>query len=303
MASVLFRIDRRCDLLEMSSVASVWNSQGGQFWYDGELVLADRLSLPIGDPALLYGATLFSTMRIYENSLNHPLTQWQAHCDRLRNSVVAFGWVEPDWQRIRSGTQLLLTDYPVLRLTLFADGREWITGRALPPDLAQRQTRGIIAWLADNVGIRSLPDHKTGNYLLPWLAQQQAQQQGAQEAILSDRQGHWLETATGNLWGWADGVWWTPMTDALPGLARSRLMSQLKNQGIEARETVWTADRVAGFETMAYSNCVVEVVPIRLIRSGIAEDLIYDSAHSAVQRLRSQFVGSELLIEPPGSQT
>jgi branched-subunit amino acid aminotransferase/4-amino-4-deoxychorismate lyase len=270
-------------------VAAESNSQGGQFWYDGEMVVSDRLALPISDPALLYGATVFSTLRIYGNSLDHPLTQWQAHCDRLRTSIAAFGWVEPDWVRLRSGAQLLLADYPVLRLTLFADGREWINGRALPPDLAQRQTQGIIAWLADEVGMRSLPSHKTGNYLMPWLAQQQAQRQGAQEAILVDEQGQWLETATGNLWGWADGIWWTPLSKALPGLARSALISRLHDHGIEVREIAWSADRVAGFEAMAYTNCVVEVVPIRLIRQAMAEELTYDAAHLALQGLRLQF--------------
>jgi branched-subunit amino acid aminotransferase/4-amino-4-deoxychorismate lyase len=289
MVPVLLRIDRRGGLLKMSSVAAESDFQGSGFWYDGELVLADRLSLPIGDPALLYGATLFSTMRVYGHSLDHPLTQWQAHCDRLRTSVAAFGWIEPDWQRIRLGAQLLLTDYPVLRLTLFADGREWITGRALPPDLAQRQAQGIIAWLVNEVGMRSLPSHKTGNYLTPWLAQQQAQRQGAQEAILVDDRGQWLETATGNLWGWADGIWWTPSGEALPGLARSALISRLHHHGMEVRETVWTADRVVGFETMAYTNCVVEVVPIRLIQQATAEELTYDAAHSALQGLRLQF--------------
>jgi branched-subunit amino acid aminotransferase/4-amino-4-deoxychorismate lyase len=273
----------------MSSVAAELNSQGEQFWYDGEMVVSDRLALPIGDPALLYGATVFSTLRVYGNSLDHPLTQWRAHCDRLRTSIVAFGWVEPDWQRIRSGAQLLLADYPVLRLTLFADGREWMTGRALPPDLAQRQARGVIAWLANEVGTRSLPSHKTGNYLTPWLAQQQAQRQGAQEAILVDDQGQWLETATGNLWGWADGMWWTPIGEALPGLTRSALISRLHHHGIEVRETVWTADRVSSFEAIAYSNCVVEVVPIRLIRQPMAKELTYDAMHSALQGLRWQF--------------
>jgi branched-subunit amino acid aminotransferase/4-amino-4-deoxychorismate lyase len=271
-------------------VAAELDFQGRGFWYDGELVLADRLSLPIGDPALLYGATVFSTLRVYGNSLDHPLTQWQAHCDRLRTSVAAFGWVEPDWQRIRSGAQCLRTDDPVLRLTLFADGREWITGRGLPMDLAQRQEKGVIAWRADLVGTRSLPEHKTGNYLTPWLAQQQAQRQGAQEAILVDEQGQWLETATGNLWGWADGVWYTPAGSRLPGLARAWLIQRLRAQSIEVRELPWTPDRVANFTAMAYTNCVVEVVPIRqLLNMPNGDGCCYDPAHGAVQALRAEF--------------
>jgi 4-amino-4-deoxychorismate lyase len=137
------------------------------------------------------------------------------------------------------------------------------------------------------MGIRSLPDHKTGNYLTPWLAQQQAQQQGAQEAILVGDQGQWLETATGNLWGWADGVWYTPEGWGLPGLARAWLIQRLRTQSIEVRELPWTPDRVAGFTAMAYTNCVVEVVPIRQLRNGDGRG--YDPAHGAMQVLRRQF--------------
>ena len=45
--------------------------------------------------------------------------------------------------------------------------------------------------------------HKTGNYLACWLAKNAgAKKVGAQEAILTSDQGEWLETSTGNLWGW-----------------------------------------------------------------------------------------------------
>ena len=83
------------------------------------------------------------------------------------------------------------------------DGREWITGRYLPGDLATRQQQGIVGWLADvPIYQRCLASHKTGNYLGAWLALQQTQKYGAREAILIDESGNWLETSTGNLWGW-----------------------------------------------------------------------------------------------------
>jgi 4-amino-4-deoxychorismate lyase len=42
------------------------------------------------------------------------------------------------------------------------------------------------------------------------LAKANAQKLNTQEAILVDAAGNWLETSTGNLWGWRDGSWWTP---------------------------------------------------------------------------------------------
>ncbi|MEO1298143.1 MAG: 4-amino-4-deoxychorismate lyase, partial [Cyanobacteria bacterium J06636_16] len=70
-------------------------------WYDGQLVSGSRLSLPLQDPALLYGATVFTTLRIYENRLDHPWTAWQAHVTRTQRSLQAFGWSAPDWDRLQ----------------------------------------------------------------------------------------------------------------------------------------------------------------------------------------------------------
>jgi 4-amino-4-deoxychorismate lyase len=202
--------------------------------------------------------------------LTHPLTNWQAHCDRLRHSLESFGWNFPDWERLQQGAELLLSHFPVLRLVVFADGKEWITGRFLPSDLSQRQEEGIAAWMAeDRLFRRDLPAHKTGNYLGAWLALQKAQKLGLKEAILVDNQGNWLETSTGNLWGWRDGCWYTPALGVgiLPGIARSQLLSWLRGNDIPVEENVWTPEFVSGLDAIAYSNCVVEVIPIHTVMS------------------------------------
>lgn len=177
------------------------------FWYNGQLIEKDELTLSIHHPSLLYGAMVFTTLRVYEQSLEHSLTQWQGHCDRLSQSLQVFGWPSPDWTQIRQEVEILLSSYPVIRIAIFPDGTEWITGRILPYDLSERQEKGIIGWVAqDRIFERSLSHHKTANYLGAWLASNRAQHFGAKEAILVDAQGSWLETSTGNLWGWKKGV-------------------------------------------------------------------------------------------------
>jgi 4-amino-4-deoxychorismate lyase len=239
------------------------------FWYEGNLVNKNSLELEINEPGLLYGATVFTTMRVYGQSLHHPLTHWQAHCDRLKFSINAFGWQQPDWQKLKQGAKLLLTTFPVLRMAVFPDGRELITGRDLPSDLTQRQQKGIVVWVAlDRLYCRDLAAHKTGNYLGSYLALQKARQLGAQEAILVDSQGNWLETTTGNLWGWWNGCWYTPALEGgiLPGIVRSQLLIWLQSQNISVRENLWTPEFVRNLQAIAYSNCVVEIVPIHTIK-------------------------------------
>ena len=238
------------------------------FWYNGQLICGSSLELAIDDPGLLYGATVFTTLRVYQQSLNHPLTNWRNHCDRLTCSLQTFGWQLPDWQRLCNGAEQLSASYPVLRITIFPDGREWITGRFLPSDLAQRQQQGITAWLADAPEYqRSLAVHKTGNYLSTWLAGQAARQLGAAEAILVDATGSWLETSTGNLWGWQEDSWWTPPLEAgiLPGVVRSQLIDWLKAGQYKVQEATWDTNRVVNFEAIAYTNSVMEVIPIHTV--------------------------------------
>ena len=247
------------------------------------------LELSIDDPGLLYGATVFTTLRVYQQSLDHPLTNWKSHECRLTSSLQTFGWQLPDWERLRSGAEILSASYPVLRITIFPDGREWIIGRFLPSDLVQRQKQGITAWLAQGPEYRrSLATHKTGNYLCAWLAAQAAGQVGVSEAILVDATGNWLETSTGNLWGWQEGEWWTPPIDAgiLPGVVRSQLKDLLNAQNYRVREATWDSHRVLQFDAIAYTNSVMQVIPIHTVLTA-CESLTYDPTHPSLQQLRS----------------
>lgn len=278
---------------------------GQRYWMNGELIddcVVDTYRsqsvhsagnlMPIHDPGLLYGATVFTTLRVYHQSLSHPLTSWSAHCDRIQQSLQFFHWAEPTWNQVEKGASILAADYPVLRLAIFPDGKELITGRSLPTDLEQRQQQGIRAWIAAGKPFqRWLPEHKTGNYLPCWLARQTALAQRCQEAILINDAGDWLETSTGNLWGWKDGCWWTPPLSAgiLPGVVRSQLMHLLKSTGQTVREEPWSAERTVEFEALVYTNSIVQLLPIHtVLRNGQYQS--YDPKHTAIKILRNLYV-------------
>ncbi|WP_017315071.1 aminotransferase class IV [Mastigocladopsis repens] len=260
------------------------------FWYNGKLIESQTLELEIDDPGLLYGATVFTTLRVYNNSLDSRLTYWRSHCDRLKFSLQTFGWRIPDEKRLRQGAQIIMAHFPVLRIAIFPDGREWITGRFLPNNLTKLQNNGIGAILAASEFVRCLPAHKTGSYLSAWLAKASAQKLDAQEAILVDAAGNWLETSTGNLWGWRDGSWWTPPLTGgiLPGIVRGQLADWLLKQQV-VREEPWTPELVKGFEAIAYSNSVVETVPIHTVIQPVGK-LEYNPHHPCFQQLRMFFI-------------
>jgi 4-amino-4-deoxychorismate lyase len=268
------------------------------FWYNGNLETGDRIPISITDPALLYGATHFTTLRIYHQTLTDPRTHWPHHLQRLRQTLPHF--IEPNWAQLIEGATYLSKYYEILRLTLFPDGRHLITGRSLPPDLYDRQTHGISALLLSPDQTRSLPHLKTGNYLAPWLALQDAHLQNCAEAIFTDRNGNWLETTTGNLWGYAKGIWHTPplynsenSTTILPGIQRSALITVLQSQNIAIQEITWSPDRIAQFECIAYSNSVIELIPIHTIISSENIKLYEFSANfNPIKRLQNLLFNS-----------
>ncbi len=255
------------------------------YWYAGRKIATKTIELDISDPGLLYGATVFTTFRT-DRLVGEVGLLIDRHCDRLRSSIMDLGWDQPDWTRVRSGVECLKSEFPVLRITIFPDGRELITGRELPPNLATWQKQGVTAIIAEPQFTRSLPQHKTGNYLAAWLALQQARNQNIQEAILINADGDWLETTTGNLWGYRDGCWYTPPLSAgiLPGIARAQIIQTLKQQHQPVVEIEWNLAWVKELEAISYSNSVIHLLPIHTVIAAVGR-LEYETKHPAMDWL------------------
>jgi 4-amino-4-deoxychorismate lyase len=255
------------------------------YWYCGESIESQSINLDISDPGLLYGATVFTTLRSDAPDI------FELHCDRLKLSIEDLGWRQPDWEMVRSGLEQLTPMFPVLRITIFPDGRELITGRELPINLATWQKEGVTAIIADMQFTRSIPQHKTGNYLAPWLALQRARNQNIQEAILINDRGDWLETTTGNLWGYCDGCWYTPPLSAgtLPGIARSQIMHLLKRENKSVVEIDWDREWVKELDSIGYSNSVIHLIPINTVLTPVGK-LEYEAKHSVMKWLAAKFI-------------
>ncbi len=233
------------------------------YWYDGRQIESQTIELNIAEPGLLYGATVFTTLRTDKLSLSI----YDLHCQRLRSSITTLGWCEPNWQQLKQGVSALNSEFTILRITLFPDGRELITGRDLPPQLSTWQREGVTLIIADRQYTRSLPQHKTGNYLAPWLALQRARDRDIQEAILTNDRGDWLETTTGNLWGYRNGCWYTPPVSAgiLPGIERSQILARLQQHNLPVLEIEWNSEWVKDLEAIGYCNSVINFVPIHTV--------------------------------------
>jgi hypothetical protein len=89
---------------------------------------------------------------------------------------------------------------------------------------------------------------------------------------------------------YSDNCWWTPpLTNLiLPGIMRMQIMNWLINQQQKVKEEPWTAELVKGLEAIAYTNSVVQIIPIHTVKQPLGS-LQYDSKHLSFQQLRGFF--------------
>jgi branched-subunit amino acid aminotransferase/4-amino-4-deoxychorismate lyase len=96
---------------------------------------------------------------------------------------------------------------------------------------------------------------------------QQAQDGGADDGVVVDRDGAVLETALGNLWLLLGGTWTTPPLDGrvLPGIARALLLERARGAGLAVAERACTLGDLHAAEALAHSNAVYGPRPACLV--------------------------------------
>ena len=247
---------------------------------NGCLLAADAPAVSALDRGFLYGDGLFETVRAYGG----VLFRLDAHLERLRASAAELRITEQlDTAAIAQQAAELLARNGLhdatLRITLTRGvhgGRLELAPAAHPTlVLAARPTRplppslygrGATAWV---VSVRQnaaspLPRHKTLNYLDKLLAQTQARERGADQAILLDTRGRVAEAASSNLFLALDGGLDTPSleTNLLPGITRREVLRLARSAGIEAEERAVAPEELARADEIFLTNAVVELLPV-----------------------------------------
>lgn len=105
---------------------------------------------------------------------------------------------------------------------------------------------------------------------------QQAQDGGADDGLVIDRDGSLLEAALGNVWLRVDGAWVTPALDGrvLPGIARALLLGAAARAGgavVERRCDLADLHRATA---LAHSNAVYGPRPATLVGQPAAVEII-----------------------------
>lgn len=227
-------------------------------WAAGRLVAADDPVYPAADPVPAHGLGIFETCAV----VGGEVVALDRHLARLERSAAALGLVVGD---VRAGIAAVLgPEAGVLRITVGSPAGPVVVAGPLEPRPAPTVRRS--PWVRNE---RSpLAGYKSTARAADALALAEAQQAGADEALLADTRGRLSEGTTSNVWVEVDGALLTPAQDSgcLPGIVREQVLDRAAADGLPAREAElpWSVlDRVtAGEAGLAISSSLRGFVPV-----------------------------------------
>lgn len=244
--------------------------------------IAPTASVSVLDRGFLYGDNVYEVVRTFGGQ---PFGLSE-HLERLRASA-AYLYMEVPWSdaHIQAEVQKTLAQAAnpesYVRIVVSRGSESDISlqpGESLQPSLViivrsidpepKLSEQGIHLCLVErqrNHQLALSPVAKTGNYLNNILALIEAQQQGAEDALMLNAQGEVTEATTSNIWVVQDGVVRTPAVSAgiLHGITRYFLIQLLQEQQIPYEETTLKAEDLWSASEAFLSSSIRLIMPIK----------------------------------------
>jgi 4-amino-4-deoxychorismate lyase len=194
-------------------------------YWNGQIILREKVVIPLDDPAFQYGEGVFTTVRIK----NGDPCFFNSHLERLQNQSLILGFPLPQIDRKQISDLILLNHASVgnFRLKLIRSKRQEIAFldpftplEGEPCALKVEQTPHFLSGSV----LKSLA------YLERKRARENAQAEGFCDAILTCPQKLWLETGSGNLFWRENGTFFYPSQTNyyLKGVILSHLIEKMK---------------------------------------------------------------------------
>lgn len=218
---------------------------------NGKFVQENRAVVSVFDRGFLYGDALFEAVLF---TLGQPF-RWDEHMERMQRGVevlkltVPFSYAELRKKAIELARKNRMQDGIVrLSVTRGITGRGYSPGNARQPAVVMTVhpvavIKNMPRWRVVTASYRlpandPLADFKTANKLVQVLARGEADESGAEEAILLNTAGFLAEGTTSNLFWIKGGTVFTPplRVGALPGVTRSAILDLCVKANIKTVE-------------------------------------------------------------------
>lgn len=243
---------------------------------NGRFLPADEAVVPVSDRGFLYGDGLFETVRVIRG---RPF-RWDAHLDRLTRGAAFLKLRLPCpphelLTAVRRLAELNANEDAVLRLTLTRGSgpRGYSPRGADQPTLVMTLVPAPVDPVSPARVITSsfrvpagdpLSAFKTCNKLVQVLARAEADERGADEAVLCNTLGHVAEATASNVFWIRQGTVCTPPVDAgaLAGVTRGLVLELCAALGFPVEERTGPPSQLAQAGGIFLTRSVAGVVPV-----------------------------------------
>jgi branched-chain amino acid aminotransferase len=253
---------------------------------NGQFVPAAEAVVSVFDRSFLYGDGVFETLRIFQGQ---PF-RWQQHYERMEHGAAFLKIALPfSSEELRArACELIQTNRApdsIMRLTLSrgigirgysirgADNPSLVMTMHSAPE---HDPRHPPAWKLVTASLRvakedRIAQFKTCNKLLNILARTEAEERGADEAILLNTAGEVAEAASGNLFWIEDGAVCTPPLQGgiLPGVTRSVVIELCHEMTLLVKERALHVEALPQVESMFLSLSTWGVVEVSAINDRV----------------------------------
>ncbi|GIV18343.1 MAG: 4-amino-4-deoxychorismate lyase [Armatimonadota bacterium] len=247
-------------------------------WCNGQLCAENELRLPVRDEAVLYGASLFESLRCYNG---HPF-RLEQHLQRLRRWMERLSLFARTRQMVAISTPAvrhaianlleangLLEEDARLRITVTAGSEQvapscFILAERINPEQIAKWRTGVAAVLLPEPhgGAGEYP--KWGSFAWHIEHLLRAKAHGADEAIWFNRNGCVTESTVSNIFVWDHNQLLTPPVEdgILAGITRQIVIEIAQSLGFQCHEEHIPASLLPSAQGVFLTNSVREIVPV-----------------------------------------
>ncbi|MDZ7799891.1 MAG: branched-chain amino acid transaminase [Trueperaceae bacterium] len=263
--------------------------EAGKIWFDGALVPQAEAKVSVLTHAMHYGTSVFEGIRAYETESGAAVFRLEEHVQRLLDSAKILG--------MRTGVPSFDEIVHAVTETVRANGRTscyirpllWYGSESLGVSPARNRVHFMVAtwswgtylgedavaqgaqlmtssWRRSPADVMPTKSKAGGNYVNSVLANQEARDNGFDEALLLDTSGFVAEGSGENLFLVREDVLY-PVAHSvnLRGITRDSVVRLAEAQGIEVRETWATRDELYTADEVFMVGTAAEVTPIAAI--------------------------------------
>jgi len=245
--------------------------------FNGKLIDEKEAKIPIADKGYFFDFAVYSSIKVIQGKVFFP----DYHVDRLFESAELIGlkhlfkredvvaWLN---ELVKANS---IKD-SLLRIVLIGDPDEkgeeklfifQVTGLTFYPDKLYKQGAKAITY----PGERRIPQSKTKDLLLSFLAYREAMKNGAIEALLIDNEGFIREGTRSNFFAIKGKTLFAPPArKALEGVTKKIVLEAAKND-FEIRHEGIKPENLKDYDEVFLTSTLFNVMPIKIIDELVME--------------------------------